>query len=59
MSTKAKTNTPTPTTETPEKKYRKVENLPSGEWVVENVTTGEKKPASEFGDVTTENTSWT
>lgn len=39
-----------------EKKYRKVGNLPSGEWEVENITTGEKKRASEFGDVTLENT---
>lgn len=39
-----------------EKKYTKVGNLPSGEWVVKNATTGEEKPASLFGDVTAENT---
>lgn len=43
----------------PAKKYTKVGNTPSGEWIVKNNDTGEEKRASEFGDVTPENTLWT
>lgn len=56
MSTEKKTPT---NAAAPAKKYTKTGETPIGEWVVKNNTTGEKKRASEFGDVTTENTSWT
>jgi len=38
------------------KKYTKVGNAPSGEWLVKDNATGEEKKASDFGDVTLENT---
>lgn len=39
----------------PAKKYRKVGNLPNGEWEIEEISTGEKKPASQFKNATKEN----
>jgi len=61
MNTKTAKPTPDNTSkkQVEEKKYTKVGNTPAGEWLVKNNATGEEKRASEFGDVTTENTVWT
>jgi len=37
-------------------KYRKVNVCVGGEWLCQLIATGETKPASHWGDVTTDNT---
>jgi len=58
MKTKNSVAPITETASTPEKKYTKVGHLPNGEWVVKDNASGEEKPASAFGDVTKDNTTW-